>query len=59
VDIKKQSPAGGQMGCHFVRPSKFLPHSSNLVAFYLGSQLLEAQFTQPAGVKAHIWMSKI
>ena len=47
------------MGCHFGSPSKFLPHPSNLVALYLGSQLLEAQFTQPAGVEAHIWVSKI
>ena len=32
------------MGCHFGRPSKFLPHPSNLVALYLGCQLWAHRF---------------
>ena len=37
----------------------FSSHSPNLVVLYLDCQLLEAQFTQPAGVEVYIWMSKI
>jgi len=52
---------GEQMNYHFGRPSKFLtpPPPPNLVASCLGCQLLEAQFTQPARVEVHIWVSKI
>jgi len=58
-----------QMSFYFGRTSKFLPpppQLANLVAPIgqfsdplFGLPTVEAQFTQPAEVEAHIWVSKI